>query len=221
MTATLAKGAIGVWMGLALAYVFLRLPAAEGFASPDLARVVALHLPNAYVAVLMAFVAGWFGFRYLARGRSLADDSKSATAAALAALFCLLTTVTGSVFASVQWGSYWNWDPRETSVFLLLLVFAAYFALRAGIEDEEKRASIGAVYILFAAALTPLLGYIIPKLLPSLHPTNAKFDATYRMAIYVCVLPPLLGMAVWLQNIAVRFHRARLAVATVEADRGY
>jgi heme exporter protein C len=209
--ANAAKYLVGIWLVLMLAYVFLVLPPAQGFASPELARIVALHLPNAYVAVIAAFTAGAYGWRYLSRGRHPLDDARSATAAALAALFCLLTTVTGSVFAHVQWGSYWNWDPRETSVFLLLLVYLAYFVLRAGIEDPEKRATVSSVYILFASLMTPMLGYVIPKFLLSLHPTNVKFDAPYRVAIYGTALG-LLGVMIWVQNITVRYQRLRFAV---------
>lgn len=216
--ATFAKCALGVWVAAVVSYVFLVLPPAQAFASPELARIVALHLPNAYVAVIAAFMAGAYGWRYLARGRNPMDDARSAVSAALAALFCLLTTISGSIFASVQWGSYWNWDPRETSVSLLLLVYAAYFVLRAGIEDPEKRGTVSAVYVLFATVMTPMLGYVIPKMLPSLHPTNAKFDADYRIAIYAGGLTALLGVMVWMYNIAVRYQAVRLALDAAEAE---
>ena len=218
--ATIAKTVLLLWVGAALCYIFLILPPAQGFASPELARVVTLHLPNAYVAVIAAMGAGWWGLRYLIGGRKKIDDARSMIFASLAALFCFLTTITGSVFANVQWGAYWNWDPRETSVFVLLLVYAAYFLLRAGIEDEEKRASVGAVYILFASIMTPLLGYLIPAYLAknSLHPKNATFDASYRMAIYLGMTVGLLGMLGWLQNIAVRYERARLALVAAFED---
>ncbi len=216
--ANTAKILLGLWMSAMLAYIFLVLPPAESFVNPELARVVALHLPNAYIALVIAFTAGTYGWRYLARGRNPLDDAKSASAAALAALFCFLTTITGSVFASVQWGSYWNWDPRETAVALLLLVYGAYFVLRASIEDREKRASISAVYMLFAAVMTPMLGYIIPKMAPqSLHPQNAKFDATYRIAIYGTAFA-LLGVVAWLQNLAVRYQRVRLILQAEGED---
>jgi heme exporter protein C len=198
-------------MAAGLAYVFLKLPPALGFAVPEMARIVALHLPNAYVAVIAAFLAGGYGLRYLLKGRNPLDDARSSVAAILAALFCVLTTATGSVFAQVQWGQAWNWDPKETGIFLLLLVYAAYFVLRASIEDPEKRAAVSAVYVVFAMIMTPLLGYVIPKMVPtSLHPKNASFDPPYRLAIYVGVLPPLLGMLFWLHGIGVRVERARL-----------
>ena len=53
----------------------------------------------------------------------------------------------------------------------------------------------------------------------SLHPTNVKFDAPYRIAIYGTALG-LLGVMIWLQNIAVRYQRLRLAVEAAEEDTG-
>jgi heme exporter protein C len=210
MKATLIRAGIFLWMCLGLGYVFLKLPAAKGFADEELARMVALHLPCAYVAVILAFVSGWHAVVYLKKRMPL-SDGKAASAAAMAALFCLLTTVTGSFFAKVQWGDYWNWDPRQTSVFLLLLIYAAYFVLRASIEDEEKRGALSAAYLLFAAVMTPLLGYFIPKAMPqSLHPKMASFDTDYRTAIYLCILPPLLGLALWHYGLSVRIEKLRL-----------
>jgi heme exporter protein C len=214
---TLAKLIWPLWLAAGVAYTFLVLPPAYGFQSPELARMVALHLPNAYVAVIAAGMAAVFGWRYLTKGRQPIDDAKSASAAALALLFCVLTTVTGSVFAQYQWGTFWNWDPRETSVTVLLLIYVAYFILRGGIEDPDKRGAASAAYVLFAAVMTPLLGYVIPKYMMSLHPTNVKFDAPYRVAIYLCVLPGLLGTMGWLYSLAVRLAKVNLALNAAEA----
>ena len=193
-----------------LAYVFLGLPPAEGFANPELARMVALHLPNAYVALIAACMAGWHGFVYLRR-RDPLSDIRSVSAAKLAALFCFLTTATGSLFARMQWGSYWNWDPRETSVSVLLLVYAAYFVLRASLDDPEKRGAVSAVYVLFASVLTPTLGYVIPTFFidQSLHPKFAKFDLSYRLAIYPLSLC-FTGLMVWVYGLAVRVEQIQL-----------
>lgn len=215
--ANTAKWILGLVTALITAMAFVYLKPAIGFPNPDLARIVALHLPNAIAAVVAAIAAGVFGWRYLSQGRNPLDDAKSATAAALATIFCLLTTVTGMVFAQYQWGAPWNWDPKQTCIFILLLIYAAYFVLRSGIEDPEKRATVSAVYILFAAVMTPLLGYMIPKYLPSLHPTNTKFDAGYHTVIWT-MSACLIGVYAWLQDIGVRYHRIRLWLDSQEAQ---
>ncbi|MFM7322197.1 MAG: cytochrome c biogenesis protein CcsA [Armatimonadota bacterium] len=203
-------------LGLELAYIFLRLPAGAGFPNPELARMITLHLPNAYIACILAFGAGWYGIRYL-RGRNLLDDARSVVAAQLAALYAFLTTATGSVFAKEQWGSYWNWDPRQTCVAALLLVYAAYFLLRASVDDPDKRAAIAAVYVLFASVLTPTLGYVIPRFFidQSLHPKVASFDKWYRLGIYPTSLG-LLMLTLWIQRLAVRGERLRLGIESLE-----
>lgn len=216
MKSTLANSILFLWLAAGLGYVFLVLPPAYGFQVPELARMVALHLPNAFAAVLAAFVAGWFGVRYLTKGRQPIDDVKSSVAASLAALFCFLTTITGSLFAQVQWGSYWNWDPKQISIFLLLLIYGAYFVLRAGIDDTEKRATVSAVYILFATIMTPLLGYVLPKMQLGLHPQNAAFDSHYRMAIYIAILPGLLWLMARMYRLAVRVEAVRLRREALE-----
>lgn len=215
--ATFAKYLLGVWIAACVAAAFLWLQPALGFLRPDLARVIALHLPNAMVVLVASFMAGAYGWRYLSRGRNPLDDAKSKNAAILATLFCLLTTATGSVFAQVQWGSYWNWDPKQICIFILLLIYAAYFVLRAGIEDPDRSATLSAVYVLFAAVMTPLLGYVIPKYMPSLHPKNTHFDPRYHLVIW-SMTAGLLGLYSWMFNLAVRADRARLVLAEIEAE---
>jgi len=45
--------------------------------------------------------------------------------------FSLLTVgiVTGSLWAKSAWGSYWSWDPKETSSLVLWFVYLFYFHL--------------------------------------------------------------------------------------------
>jgi heme exporter protein C len=180
------------------------------FTAPDLARIIVFHLPNSFVVVVAALVSGWHAYRYLVKGRHLEDDIRSKAAASLAGLFCVLTTITGSIFAKSEWGSYWNWDPKQICIFLLLLIYAAYFVLRAGIEDPEKQASLSAVYDLFAVVMTPTLGYAIPKYMASQteHPTNTHFDPSYSIVI-IAACAGFLGLYLWMQNLAVRLELVR------------
>lgn len=205
---------------LELIYIFAGLKPADGFPNPALAPIIALHLPNAFAAMIAAVGAGWYGIQYLRR-RDLLLDSRSTVAAQLAALFALLTTTTGAVFAKVQWGAYWNWDPKQTCVAALLLVYAAYFLLRASFDDPEKRAAISAVYVVFASVLTPTLGYVIPTYFvdQSLHPKKASFDRSYKMAIWPTTFG-LVALMFWMQKLAVRTERIRLQLDAREESIG-
>lgn len=172
---------------------FLWLPPAQQFVNPALARIVVFHVPCAIVADLASVVAGWYAIAYL-RKRSLRDDVKSSVSFGLALLFCLLTTITGAIFAKVQWGEYWNWDPREKTIFMLLLIYMAYFALRAAFNDPRKRAAVSAAYALFGVAAVPFLTYILPNSTDlTLHPKNVinsrdGLELSYKLVLWGGVL---------------------------------
>lgn len=45
-------------------------------------------------------------------------------------LFLTLGIISGAVWANVTWGSYWNWDPKETWSLITWFVYAIYLHLR-------------------------------------------------------------------------------------------
>lgn len=175
-------------------------------------RIFYFHVPQAWVSVLAFALAMVFSVRYL-RSRQPADDDRARTAAALGLMFCLLATITGSLFARVYWGSFWNWDPREMSIFVLLLIYFAYFALRGAIEVEERRAALSAVYAVFAFVTVPLLVFVLPRMVPGLHPgaNVANEDAAFSMSPTVAVIffPALAVFTVlfvWIFTLASRIQ---------------
>ena len=100
----------------------------------------------------------------------LAADRRSARSALLGFGFAILATATGAIFSRLTWGAYWNWDPRQTTILCLLMIYAAYLALRAVMEDPEQRARISAIYALFSVLPVPFLVFVIPRFYFSLHP---------------------------------------------------
>lgn len=178
----------------------------------DKARIIFFHVPTAWLSAL-AFIASMiYGIRYL-RKRSLDDDVKSSSAAGLGLLFCLLATVTGAIWAKFSWGTYWNWDPRQTSIFVLLLIYGAYFALRSAIEVDEKRASLAAVYAIIAAVTMPFFMFIMPRILSSLHPepiinVQGKIHMnTTMLVVFLASLAGFTGLYFWMWNLHVRVQR--------------
>jgi len=121
------------------------------------------------VTVLAFLLSALFSLLYLVK-KSIRFDHFAEAANELGIIFCLLATITGSIWAKMSWGSFWNWDPRETSIFILLLIYAAYFALRSAVEQEERRAKLAAVYALLAFVTVPFLVFIVPRVYASLHP---------------------------------------------------
>jgi heme exporter protein C len=208
---------LGVWFVIVILAAFFYAPTAVGFKGES-ARIVFFHVPQAWVAVLAFCVNLVASLRYL-RTRNALDDARAAAAARLGLVFSVLATITGSLFAHVMWNSFWNWDPREVSIAILLLIYAAYFALREAIPDEERRASLSAAYAVLAFVTMPFLVFVVPRIYWSLHPDTIigatgklKLQMESRMLqVLFGSLVGFTGLFVWLYTLDVRLARLSLA----------
>jgi heme exporter protein C len=204
------------WLSAVILGAFLYAGEAKGFV-PGASRIIFFHVPQAMLAVVGFLVSMIYAVRYLRRQR-IRDDIRSETGAELGLLCCVLATVSGSLFAKVQWGSFWHWDPRESSIVVLMLIYGAYFALRASIEDPERRARLAATYAIFAFVTVPFLVFVVPRIpaLNSLHPPNiwgpGGMSTDYRIVLYSAFLG-FGGVFGWMFGLAVRVRDVASALA--------
>lgn len=193
----------------------------DAFQNAQLARIVFYHLPCALGSSLFLLAAPWYAFRYL-RTRKREWDFRAAAAMEMGVVLGILTLVTGSLFAKVQWGDWWSWDPRQTSFLLVMLMAGAYFALRSAFSDPETRAANSGAYVL--ATLLPVLFliFVFPRLdqVRSLHPDVIKqgsFSPEYN-TIFYSMFTLILIACVWIYRLRVRAGLLEYALETQHAE---
>ncbi|HIE53219.1 MAG TPA: cytochrome C biogenesis protein [Armatimonadetes bacterium] len=210
------KLGLGVGMSVAIVAAYW-VPMPEfPFADAEGYRAVFFHVPTAWVATLAFIVAMVYAVKYL-RGRDLRDDEHSATAAQLGLVFAFLATVTGAILSRNQWGMYWNWDPRQTAIVVLLLLYGAYWALRGAIDEEEQRARLAAVYAIVSVVPMLFLIWIVPRVMPSLHPQRAPFHAA-QGGVLLATMLNFTGLYFWLHRLHVALLRAIRAEGREKAN---
>ncbi|NRA52063.1 MAG: cytochrome c biogenesis protein CcsA [Phaeodactylibacter sp.] len=170
-----------------------------------------------WFAMIFIFIGAiTYSIRYLRTG-DLAQDCNAQAFTRVGILFGLLGLITGAIWAKHTWGAYWSGDVKQNMTVIALLIYLAYFILRAVFDDPDKRARISAVYNIFAfAALIPLI-YVIPRLTDSLHPGaggnpalgGEDLDNTMRMVFYPAIIGwTLIGL--WMATLLARLERVRL-----------
>ncbi|MCG6958836.1 cytochrome c biogenesis protein [bacterium BMS3Abin03] len=189
-------------------YEFPLIPGLE-----ENAKIIFFHVPTAWLTVVAFLVSTVYSFKYLRR-KNLDDDAKAYSSAQLGMVFCILATVTGAVWAKFAWGSFWSWDPRQTSIFALLLIYGALFALRSSIESEEKRATLSSVYSLIAFVTVPFFIFIMPRIMKGLHPgsaddTNAGPVVNFKMnsSMFLIFFLSLIGFTIlyfWMWRLSYK-----------------
>ena len=197
----------------------------------DVPRVMILNetIRNLYFHVCMWFammilfiISVVNAVKYL-RTNDLHYDIRSRQFAVVGIVFGLLGYATGMIWASYTWADPNNpagasfsaiaREPKLIGTGIALLIYAAYLVLRDSITDLDKKARVSSVYNIFAFAFLFPSIWIIPRLLPSLHPGGEgnpalnynDIDARMRVVFYPAVLGwTLLG--VWIASLKVRLN---------------
>jgi heme exporter protein C len=210
----LIKYLLYIWLAVVFCFALLfPIPAIGSMG--DKARILFFHVPSAWVSVTAFMMSLAYGIQYI-RKRDIIYDVKASSAAGLGLLFACLATVTGAIWAKFEWGAFWNWDPRQTSIFVLILIYGAYFALRSAIESQETRARLSSVYSILAGITVPFFVFILPRIVETLHPdpivnTSGKVKMNGNMfMIFISSLAGFTGVYLWMLNMRVRLYKINL-----------
>ena len=132
--------------------------------------------------VLMAVTGGMYLFR-----RDLAWDHWSRAALEIGWLCCSLTLATGSLWAHAAWNTWWTWDPRLTTAFVLWAMYSAALVLRSGVEDPHRRARIGAIVAIVGVLDVPLV-IMATRWFRGIHPKSPHMEPTMRVVLLISVV---------------------------------
>lgn len=217
-------GAIAVV--LALAGLWFGFTAPEDYQQGDTVRIMFVHVPAAWMSMFVYVCLAVASFLALVFRHALADAAAQA-AAPLGAAFTFLALVTGALWGRPMWGAWWVWDARLTSVLVLFLVYLAYMALRASLDDETKAARAGAILALVGAVNLPVVKFSVDWW-NTLHQGASVFRAEGPAMTNDFLWPLLLmGLAfmsafgsLWLVGIRAQVWRRRAEAAALRAARG-
>lgn len=199
-----------LWISGVILAALLAAPMSAGFSglagdSPQSSRIVYFHVPLAVASFVGFLAAGVWSALYLIRRREHHDRASQA-AIEVSLVFAVLATVTGAVWAKVQWGAYWNWDPRQTSIALALVFYGAYLTLRGAVEDGETRARLASVYSVLGLVVAPFLYFVMPRMASfSLHPTPGTAEmASPILSVVLAGIVGFTALLFWMQSLRRR-----------------
>ena len=169
--------AVGALLLLAGSYFGLAVAPPERFMG-ETQRIMYVHVPTAWAAMLILTWAFICGAAWLATGKWQWDHRLEA-AIEMAVVLCFLLAVQGAIWAKPTWGVWWDWDPRLTTVAVLLMAFLGIAALRRFVEDPARRATWSAVATVIGYVDVPIV-YFSVKWWNSLHQQQSNLSSVSR-----------------------------------------
>lgn len=205
----------GVLLLVGLAVAFFVAPLAIDNRGVEIfhQKIFYFHAPIAETSLVGFIIGAIFGILFLIK-RERKYDFLSYAAVELGFVFGILVMLTGMVWDRAAWGVWWLWEPRLTTYFILMLMYAGYFMLRSSISEESSRARFGAVYSVIAAVNVPLTFFAI-RLIPSIHPVVLT-QGGLEPPMLAAFLISMFGMTTLF--VALLLMRYQVQLASEEVD---
>lgn len=154
------------WLGW-IAAILLSIGSIWGllFAPPDYLqgnsyRIIFIHVPTASLAMSIYLAMALLGVIFLVWKIKTANIVAQAIAP-IGFLACVLSLLTGSIWARPTWGTYWVWDARLTSMLILAFLYAGVMALFAAFEHSASRGKAAAILSIVGAVNLPIIKYSV------------------------------------------------------------
>ena len=209
-------GAVGLLLLLVGTYIGLFVAPPERYMG-EVQRIMYVHLPAAWISLVCftaAFVASigslWSGGKWW--------DGVVVGAVETGVVLNVLLLIQGIVWGRATWwdgtDKWWTWDVRLTTSLLMCLLFAGVLALRAFVEDRERKASWSAVATIVAFVDVPLV-YFCVRWWRSLHQVQSSPETVSSLMVTPLRINSfaVLLIAVWLV-----MRRARLELLRREVE---
>jgi heme exporter protein C len=193
------------------------------FVAPDertmheIQRIFYFHVPSWSASFSAFFITFVSSIAFLASRRDR-WDWLAVSAAEVGVMACTIGLITGPLWAKPVWGVWWTWDMRLTTTFILWLLYISYLLLRQLVEEPGRRATLSAVFGIFAFLDVPLV-YMSNRLWRTQHPSpvmfgsaNSGLDPTMGKVLGFCIVSILCLM------VLVLVDRYRLESLRHELD---
>ncbi len=143
-------------------------PAFVPLGTPTAYRSIYTHVPVSIAVYVLAAVSAFYAFRAM-RTREEKYIRRLDAVVYLLIFASAFSFVSGTIWSSESWGSPWTWDPRQVTVLILFITYAAYPALRRSIGDPDKNLAASAMYVLASLSVV-VISFAAPVIAESLHP---------------------------------------------------
>jgi heme exporter protein C len=206
--ATIILAAVGLIMGMLIA------PA--DYKQGDSYRIIFIHVPAAWMSMFIYLVMAGYSVLALVFNTRLSAMMAQALAPT-GAWMTVIALVTGAFWGKPTWGTYWVWDARITSEFILLFIYLGFIALRGSIDDPRKADKAASLLCIVGAVNIPII-YFSVIWWNTLHQgatistkTGISMDPIMFRSMVVMVF------AFWMYSIATALVRVRTLIIDREA----
>lgn len=181
---SLTKAVVSCLLLASLAMAMVLAPTEETMGQVQ--RVLYIHVAVAWLGLLGFIVMGATGLAYLFT-RNLAWDHWSHAANEIGWLCSSLTLLTGSLWAHSAWGTWWTWDPRLTTMFILWALYSGCLVVRGSVREPHHSARIAGTLAILGMLDLPLV-IMATRWFRGIHPVSPEMEPGMQITLLLNVI---------------------------------
>ena len=194
-------------------FYFALLDSPPDYQQGETVRIMYVHVPSAWLSLMIYSVMAGASAVALIWRHPVAELTAQA-AAPVGCIFTALCLVTGSLWGQPEWGAWWVWDARLTSVLVLFFLYLGYIALVNAFDDPTRGARAGGILALVGFVNVPIIKFSVDWW-NTLHQPASVFRAD-GPTVAPAMLLPLLLMAAGFTFFFVSILIVRLRATLIE-----
>lgn len=179
----------------------------------DSVKIMYVHVPAAWVSMAGYAALAICSFFSIIWRHPLADIAAEEIGP-VGAGFTFVCLVSGALWGKPEWGAYWVWDARLTSVLVLFFLYLGHVALIRAFDNRAHGYRAAAILALVGAINLPIIVYSV-QWWNTLHQGNS-ISLTGPSKIYISMLYPLLISTVGVYLLFLTLVCARICSAIME-----
>ena len=123
-------------------------------------RIIYIHVPASWMAMIIYLAMAFWSLLGLVFNTRLSGLMTRALAPT-GALMAFLSLWTGALWGKPMWGTWWVWDARLTSMFVLFLLYLGYMAIWQAIEEPQRAARIAGIIAIAGFINIPIIKFSV------------------------------------------------------------
>ncbi|MAA92733.1 MAG: heme ABC transporter permease [Gammaproteobacteria bacterium] len=126
----------------------------------EIYRILFIHVPSAILSELVYIFLAVNGFIFLVWRTKIAAIFLN-SAITIGLVYTAIVLVSGSIWGKPTWGTYWVWDARITSTFILLIQYVGLVALRSSFNSRQTADQILSIVAIIGAVNIPIIKFSV------------------------------------------------------------
>ena len=174
---------------VALSFALILSP--PDYLQGDSVRIMYVHVPSAWIGLAsFTSIALLSIANFLFKIKNIKLITKSI--APIGLMFTCLAIVTGSLWGQPTWGTWWAWDARITSMFILAIFYIGFIFAHKFISEEERANRISSIIAIIGLINVPIIKYSVEWWNTLHQPASIKLIGS--STIHYSMLMPLMLM---------------------------